>query len=356
MTRNAFALVGLAGVVRSTEEKLGVAMLSFAHVHAEGYAKAVRDHPRTRIVAVWDELPERGKAMAERYAVPFEPDLDTVLRREDVGGVVVDAPTNIHQDIYFAACERRKPIFTEKAITVATKDADAVVRAVEESGIVFMVSLPSRTRSEVLWLKSVVDEGLIGDLTYIRSRIAHSAALDGWFGGDKAWFADPVAAGGGGLFDLGCHTVDVTRWLGGEPACVASRMNSFTKRYPDVDDNAVAAVEFRSGALAAMECAWVQRRGPSPIEVYGTEGYAAIGTLLGRPVIQSTLVAEDDLDGGRHPKELPPALPAPFEQWVSAVLDGAPMTISVLDGRNLTELLEGCYVSVRENRAVSFPL
>ena len=127
-------------------------------------------------------------------------------------------------------------------------------------------------------LRRLVDSGILGDVTYIRTRIAHSGALDHWFGGHNAWFADKEAAGGGGLFDLGCHTVDITRWLGGPPKSVVAQMNSFSGTYPTVDDNAVGVVEFESGALGTMECAWVQRRGPNPIEVYGTEGYAGIRT------------------------------------------------------------------------------
>ena len=333
-----------------------VAMLSFAHVHAQGYANAVRDHARAEMVAIWDELEHRGKAMAEQHAVPFEPSLERVLQRDDVDGVVVDAPTNMHHDIYFAACEHGKHIFTEKALTVRTAEAEAVVRKVEASPVKFMISLPSRTRPEVLWLRQVVEEGLIGDITYIRTRIAHSAALDKWFSGDTAWFGDPVAAGGGGLFDLGCHTVDVTRWLGGEPASMVSRMNSFTGAYPEVDDNAVAVVEFRSGALGTMECAWVQRAGTSPQELYGTEGYAAIGTTVGRPIIQSTKVPAEELEEGQHPKALPAALPSPLDQWIGAILDGTEMTITVRDGRNLTEMLDGCYRAAQQNRAVTFPL
>ncbi len=336
--------------------KVRVAMLSFAHVHAEGYANAVREHPRAEITAVWDEVPERGKAMAEKHGAPFEPDLEACLAREDVDGGVVDAPTNIHPDVYYAACEARKHIFTEKALTIRTVDSDAVVKAVEESGIVFVVSLPQRTRPEVLWLRQVIAEKLIGDLTYIRTRIAHSGALDQWFGGDKAWFADPVPAGGGGLFDLGCHTVDVTRWLGGEPAAVACRLNSLTGIYPEVDDNAAAVVEFKSKVLACMECSWVQRMGPSPMELYGTEGYAAIGTLYDRPVLKSKRAPEEDLDNGLHPRELPEALPKPLDQWISAILDQTTPTITVRDGRNLTEMLEACYRSAESNATVMLPM
>ena len=359
MTLGALGAVRLGPLFAQQAEgnggKVRVALLSFAHVHANGYADQVKGHPRAALSVVWDEIPDRGKERAGAYGVPFEPDLAQVLARDDVDAVVVNAPTNMHHDIYLAAVERKKHIFPEKALTIKTSDADRVVEAVEASGLKFMISLPSRCSDEVLYVKKVVDDGLIGDVTYIRTRIAHSAALGRWFGGYSGWFADPVAAGGGGLFDLGCHTVDITRWLGGPPKSVVARMNSFTGNYPDVDDNAAAVVEFESKALAVMECAWVQQAGPNPIEVYGTEGYVGIRTTAGRPVVQSNKIPPDALDNG-HPKELPPGLPGPMDQWIAAILDGAEMTITVRDGRNLTELLEGCYRSAAEDRAIRFPM
>ncbi len=329
------------------EAPIGIAMLSFAHVHASGYADAVTEDPRAEIRVVWDEVPERGRERADHYGVPYEPSLEAVLARDDVDAVVVNSMTSNHHEIYFAAAQAGKHIFTEKALTVRVADADRVVEVVEESGVKFMISLPSRCDPQVLWLRDVVDQGVLGDVTYIRTRIAHSGALDHWFGGYNAWFTDKEAAGGGGLFDLGCHTVDITRWLGGPPRSVVAQMNSFSGIYPTVDDNAVGVVEFESGALGTMECAWVQRRGANPIEVYGTEGYAAIRTVAGGPVLHAP---------GDPGIELPPALPSPMDQWLSAILNGTEMTITVRDGRNLTELLEGCYRSDEDGRRVEFPL
>ena len=44
----------------------------------------------------------------------------------------------------------------------------------------------------------------------------------------------------------------------------------------------------------------------------------------------------------------------PMDQWVSAILHGTDMTITVEDGRNLTEMLERAYEAAREGREVKF--
>ncbi len=331
-------------------------MLSMAHVHARGYAQQAIDHPDVELVGIWDEVPDRGQEAAADYNVAFVADIDEMLGRDDVQGVIVDAPTNLHHDVILRSIKAGKHVFTEKALSIATAESDEIVAAADASGLCCMISLPSRCNPEILFLKQVLDAGTIGDVTLMRARIAHSAALQSWFQGHSLWFADPVAAGGGALFDLGCHTVDVMRWLMGTPKSVVSKMNSFTGEYPEVDDNAVAVVEFETGALGILDVAWVHAAGPNPIEIYGTKGFVGIRGLDGRP----TLIAQNAEYAGQRGelvvKGLPEALPSPMQQWVAAIESGEPMTISFTDGRNLTELLEGIYRSTLEGKSIDFPL
>jgi len=73
----------------SLDGKIGIALLSFAHVHARGYADQVRDHADCAVRAIWDEDAERGRTEAEKRGVEFVESLDEALGRSDVDGVVV---------------------------------------------------------------------------------------------------------------------------------------------------------------------------------------------------------------------------------------------------------------------------
>ncbi len=340
-------------------DTVGLAMLSFAHVHAPGYADQAARNPRAKIVAIWDEDPVRGAREAEKRSVAFEADLDAVLGRSDVEGVIVDAPTSMHTEIIIAAARAGKHIFTEKALTITTPEADRVREAVRSSGVKFMISLPSRTRPEILLAKEVLERGLLGQVTEMRARVAHMAALDRWFGpGDghsgTSWFGDEAAAGGGAFFDLGCHRVDIMRWMLGEPRSVVARMNNVSGAYP-IDDNMVAVVEFRNKALGILDVSWVHRCGPNPVEIYGTEGFLSIGLGSGPNVwIEGTRIEASGIKGAVAPTVLPQALPMPMEQWIAAILDGTPMTIGIDDGWNLTQLMDGCYRAARTGQAVEF--
>ena len=141
--------------------KIGIAILSFAHVHARGYANEVRDHPDCETVAIWDEDPVRGQDEADKRGVEFYHELEDVLALDAVDGVVIDAPTSMHKEIMVAAAKAGKHIFTEKSLTITLSDATEVLNAVQEAGVKFMISFPSRSRPEILFAKHVID-GEIG--------------------------------------------------------------------------------------------------------------------------------------------------------------------------------------------------
>ena len=327
---------------------LKVAMLSGWHVHAKGYASTVNSFPDAKVTAVWDEEPARGKAWAEELKVPFEPDLKRCVARDDVDGVVVDAPTSMHPEVMIAAAKAGKHIFTEKVMALTVKGCNRVSAAVRKAGVKFCISMPQRTSATSLFAKRVVDEGLIGDVTVLRVRVAHNGASAGWL---PPHFYVPETCGGGAMMDLGAHPMYMARWLLGKPSRIASTFNDRTGHA--VEDNSVCLIEFQSKAIAIVETSFVSTHSPGMLELYGTEGALLIGGPDGRVQLRSNKIASS-VQGWIVPAELPKPLPAPLRQWVSGVLEGTPIHFGLEEGAQLTELMANAYRSHRTGRQVAF--
>jgi predicted dehydrogenase len=215
------------------------------------------------------------------------------------------------------------------------------------------VSLPQLSRPDVRYADEVLAAGQLGDITLVRARIGHDAALAGWWAPGN-WFRDPRQAGGGALIDLGCHPVYLARHFGGPVRRVTARLSNFSHAY-EVDDNAVVLLEFASGALGVVEASWVQSAGGQPLEIYGTKGSLAIDRGTG-----TVLAAGDAFSPGRRgwfrPATLPPPGRTPLEQWVDAILDGVEPDIRPEDGRDLTEIIEAATRSHETGAGVALPL
>ncbi|NLY51508.1 MAG: Gfo/Idh/MocA family oxidoreductase [Firmicutes bacterium] len=330
---------------------LGIAMLSSWHVHAPGYARDILSRSDAKISVVWDEDPERGKSWAADLGVPFEEDLESVLARSDVNAVVVNAPTNLHAEIMVAAANAGKHIFTEKVMAPTVKECRAISEAVTKAGVKFCISFPQRTWPVNLLAKKVIDDGLLGDITLLRIRNAHNGAIAGWL---PEHFYDPVACGGGAMIDLGAHPMYLARWLMGEPRRITTLFNSFTGR--QVEDNAVALIEFANKAIAVIETGFVSHSSPFSLELYGTEGTFIVGGPESSVRINSRKLEQNGHQGWFIPTRLPAALPMPLDMWIRGILEDEPILFGLEEGTQLTELMEGAMRSYHSGSQVEFPL
>jgi predicted dehydrogenase len=318
-------------------------MLSKWHVHADGYAKQVRDYG-AKITAVWDEQPRRGADWAKALGVAFEADLGELLARADIDAVVVDAPTSMHCEVMVAAAKAGKHIFTEKAMAPTVRECRRIAAAVRKAGVKFLISMPQRTSPVTLLAKKLIDDGVLGQVSLVRLRNGHNGSSGNWL--PDYWY-DEATAGGGAMMDLGCHPMYTASYLLGKPARISSIYNTLTGK--PVEDNAVNVIEFRNQAVAVVETSFVSFNTPGSFEIYGTEG-----TFLanGGEVKLACKRLGDLQSGFITPNRLPAALPAPMTMFLDACTKGTPIHFGLDDGIALTELLESAYLAHRQNSVV----
>ncbi len=314
---------------------VNILMLSKWHVHAKDYAKTIGEQPDARITCVWDEDAARGAAWAKELGVPFEPDLEKALAREDVDAVVVDTPTTMHRRVMVKAAQAGKHIFTEKALATTLEDCYAIERAVQEAGVKFCISFPQLTSPLAQLCKSAIENGLLGQVHLLRYRMAHDGALAGWL--PDYWYL-PKDAGGGAMMDLGCHPMYMASYLLGKPDRVASVFNNSVAPH-GVDDNAVSVVEFENKSIAVLETGFISPFDAGCFELLGTQG--AI-TRVGQDIKMRTAERKEWFT-----PDLPAPMPSAMRLFLDGVQRGTPIPFDMERAIALTELLENAYKSDR---------
>ncbi|MEO8394805.1 MAG: Gfo/Idh/MocA family oxidoreductase [Chloroflexota bacterium] len=346
-----------------------IAMLSFWHVHGKDYARETEEHPDTEIVAIWDEVPERGRAEAAKRNVPFFENLDELLAQPNVDAVVVDAPTSMHREVMTKAARAGKHIFTEKVIAATLRDAEEIVREAERAGVIFLVSMRRLPFASTRAVKAIIDQGLLGDLTLVSVRDAHSAVLptaENPRGRLSDSFLDPKLAQGGALIDM-CHSVYLVRYFLGQVESVSATFGYRSGR--QVEDNAVVTVRTASGGIGIIEAGYVVRAAPFEIEVHGTEGsllYSEMG--LGERGVRRNqgLPAE----GAASPdgklrvfstkfenidwqvRDVTDDAPKWFDQWVTHIQQKTTADENIALGLELSALIEAAYRSASTGQSI----
>ncbi|WP_394768533.1 Gfo/Idh/MocA family protein [Lacisediminihabitans sp.] len=323
---------------------LNVAVLGFWHVHAGDYARQAQEDPGTTLVAVWDDDADRGREGAARFGVEFVGDLDELLARPDIDAVTVTTSTNVHRDIMVKAANAGKHIFTEKLLAPTVAEAEEILAAADANDVKVVVSLPRLYDGYTQAIRTVIDGGGLGRITYSRVRLSHGGAVSGWL---PERFFDRQTAIGGALTDLGCHPVYLTQlFLGAAPSTVSATYRSVTGRV--VDDSAVVTVGYDNQAIGVIEAGFVSEN-PFTVEIFGTEGSLAYSDW------GNTLTVSGAAFGGEgwHSIDVPDAVPGAFAQWVDHIADGTRADENLSRAVELTRLVVAANAAAASGASVS---
>ncbi|MGI5893499.1 MAG: Gfo/Idh/MocA family protein [Candidatus Merdivicinus sp.] len=313
-----------------------VALLSKWHVHAAGYAKQFASIPDVQITVVWDEDPIRGKEWADELGCAYEPSLEKALAREDVDAVSVCTATGMHKEVITAAARAGKAVFTEKVLSFTAKEAQEIADVIHETGVPFLISLRRRTEKRLVYVKKMLDEGVIGQITHLRVRDAHDGASSGWL---PPTFFDIKQCGGGAMMDLGAHPMYLCLYFLGEPKKVSSTFTEMAGK--GADDNCISVLEYENGAIATSETAFVSKKCPFSLEINGTGGSIFVSDLFKGEIYLSTG------DGVRkiEEAEMGEDLLGPVPLFVDCLRNKKAMPFTVEDAVALSRLMEAAYKS-----------
>jgi predicted dehydrogenase len=192
---------------------------------------------RVRVKTVASQTLERAAQVAESVRAEATTDLDAAIRDPEVDAVDICLPTLLHREMAERAFAAGKDVFLEKPIALTPEDADAIIRAANESGRLFMVGLVLRFWPEYVELQRLVAARELGHpLVASAHRLSPPADWNDWMKDE--------AQSGGVAVDLAIHDFDQLNWLLGEPRRVFARASR--------PGHLVASVEY-DGALGVVE-------------------------------------------------------------------------------------------------------
>lgn len=250
-----------------------VAILSFAHGHAYGYAACLAANPDAELVVIADDDAERGAAAAERFGAAFMADYREAVVRDDIDAVIICSENVRHKEMTIAAAEAGKHVLCEKPIATSVEDALAMIAACRDNNVKLQIAFPVRFNAATKGLKAAIDRGTIGDPLIIASRNPGTCP--------HSWFVQPDLSGGGAVIDHTVHVVDVLRWmLGVEVDEVYAEIDN---RIYDLaaDDTGLLMMKLSNGVPVSLDTSW-SRPANNPtwggvmIEVIGERGVLSL--------------------------------------------------------------------------------
>ena len=251
--------------------KLGI--MSFAHMHAHGYAASAKQLAEAELAAIWDDDPARGKAAAEQYGVPFIADRKAFLA-SDIGGVIVCSENVKHRAMVEAAAKAGKWVLCEKPLATTVEDAKAMVDCCKQAGVGLGTAFPCRYVQPLMAVKEEIASGKYGAI------YAASCTNNGSFPG--GWFADEKLSGGGATMDHTVHVVDLLRWMfGKEITKVYCENGNLIRHGIGTDDVGSLHFEMEGGIKVSHIASWDRAKsfptwGDVTMEIIAEKGVVSV--------------------------------------------------------------------------------
>ena len=207
---------------------------------------AINASSNGRLVAIASRDPARAGHLARKHGVPtVAPDYAGVLTDRDVDAVYIPLTNDAHREWTLRALAAGKHVLCEKPLAMNAAEAEEMAAAAREAGLCLMEAFMYRFHPRT---RGFIERLLAGD------RPEQVEAKFGFPMNHPGDFRLVPELGGGALLDVGCYTVNIARWLLGEPDTVSgeARIDPETK----VDMTASARLQFPGGATASLWCSF----------------------------------------------------------------------------------------------------
>lgn len=334
--------------------RLGI--VSFAHLHAEGYINNLRANPEVDVIGFADDNPERGAHFARRYGIHQFDSYEALIAAQP-DGVVICTENARHRPVVELAAQAGVHVLCEKPLATTLEDARAMIEACERGGVHLMTAFPMRFNAPVIEAKRVMESGALGRIyganTTNQGKLPryHSDYV-------RAWFEQKDLAGGGAAMDHTVHLVDLLRWfLGCEVVEVYAQLNDILYREAgvDVETGGLVMLTFEDGTFASVDCSWSKPPsyptwGGLTMEIVGETGLLTVDAFK-----QVTAVYGRE-ERARWPYWGSDSNQAMIDEFVAAIRDNRPPAITGYDGYRALEVALAAYTSAACGEPVRLPL
>lgn len=330
---------------------------------AENHAGAIQAAEHAVLRAVTNRSLEKTKSFVQSYPADIEPDLESLLNRDDVDVVCITTPTGNHAEIAIPAFQAGKHVLCEKPLDINLERIDRMLAAARENDRILASVFQSRFGAGAKTLKNAVEQGRFGQLTVCNVKTKWWRSQEYYDGG--GWRGTWEMDGGGALMNQGIHGVDLLQWLVGVPKEVQAFSATLAHQRIETEDTLLANLKYSHGALGNIECTTSAYPGfARTIEISGDQGSAFLKDDIlthwefAKPLPEDEKIRDEQpeskLQGGASNPKLASSYGHQMhvEDLVRAIREGQPVAIPGEEGRNAVAIIEAIYESAKSGTPV----
>ncbi len=255
---------------------LKVGIIGLGHLHPRTYMPHFDATASTKVVAAADPIEDLRAEFERDFSVPTYANWRKLLAEQEIDLAYVFLPHDECPAAAVACAKQKVHLVVEKPVANTALRAKRIVEACRENRVLFSTPYLWRYHPVCREMKRIVDSGILGQIVGCEGRCA-AGGLHRYIEGDAAWMLQRKKSGGGPMYNLGVHWIDLFRWLLDDEITQVMGKNVQVNTDYDIEDNSFAICTFNAGATLSLDISYtVPDSYPFGRDLYlslrGTEG------------------------------------------------------------------------------------
>jgi len=245
---------------------IGIGRMGISH-HA-----ILNSNDKVKITALADNSKFMLSIMKTYLDVSVYTSWQKMLEIEELDAIIVSTPPTFHYEIIKGAFDSGLHVFVEKPFTVNLNEARELTSLFKGSGLINQVGYVNRFNDVFNSIHSLLNKGVIGEIIRFKSEMFANTISEPDDGG-SSWRSS-TETGGGAVFELASHAIDLVNYLIGEPdRVVGSSLNQiYSKNVEDAVSSTFLYKDGKSGSVYINWCEYSYRKPANKVEIFGTKG------------------------------------------------------------------------------------
>jgi len=295
--------------------------------------------------AICDIDPARAEQASKDFpGLETYTDVKEMLKQSAVELLVVITPHNTHAPLAVQCLNAGRHVITEKPMAVTVAECDRMIAAAKKNKRMLSVYHNRHWDANIVGLTGAIKKGLIGD-------VFRCEAATAGYGKPGPWWRSFKEASGGYMYDWGAH---FTEWLlqimDAPMADIAGYMQKRVWHHVTNEDEGIAVVRFKNGAVARLEMSSIAAAGvPHSFRILGTKG-AITAAGEGYTVIKISKTGKRTEKTYAYPKGQHHKY---YQNIRDHLLKGTDLIITAELGRRVIQVIN--YAEISHNKGRSVP-
>ncbi|MGP8246948.1 MAG: Gfo/Idh/MocA family protein [Bryobacteraceae bacterium] len=242
-------------MVHAEAAPLTVGLIGLCHLHPRSYMASFGSVAGMEVVAAADHSRVVLESFTKDFALRGYSDWREMLDKEPLDLAAVFLPHSECPDAAVECAARGVHVLVEKPMAASAEGVRRMIAAAGQAGTLLSTPYVWRYHPVARQMKRLVAEGVVGRVVGCEGRCA-AGRLHRYMQGHAGWMLQKATSGGGPMYNLGVHWIDLYRWLLDDEAVEAIGKNVKVNQEYDIEDNSFALVTFSRGTVLALDISY----------------------------------------------------------------------------------------------------